>query len=130
MEPLSILADLRDEYDRLDRILDGLSEEQWHTESGAPGWTVCDVVMHLATSEEGVVSSIANPEPVWTSRDGTLDDAVAQQVARNRSSSAETFARWRAAADAALSALAEADPDQRVRWAAAPLRPLSLATTR
>jgi uncharacterized protein (TIGR03084 family) len=40
------------------------------------------------------------------------------------------FERWRAARRAAVAALAAADPEVRLAWAAAPLKPATLATTR
>ena len=43
-----VLEDLVAEYDRLESILDSLSDAQWRSESGAPGWTVTDVMIHLA----------------------------------------------------------------------------------
>jgi uncharacterized protein (TIGR03084 family) len=38
--------------------------------------------------------------------------------------------RWRSARRSSVAALADADPDVAVRWAAAPLKPKTLATTR
>ena len=40
------------------------------------------------------------------------------------------FERWRTARRAAVAALRDADPAQRLPWAAAPLKPTTLATTR
>ena len=42
----------------------------------------------------------------------------------------EVFERWRTARRDAVAALREADPAQRLPWAAAPLKPTTLATTR
>jgi uncharacterized damage-inducible protein DinB len=36
---------------RLESVLDILSESQWLAESAAEGWSVADVVLHLAQSE-------------------------------------------------------------------------------
>ena len=71
-----VLNDLVAEYDRLERILSSLDDEQWLAPSGAPGWTVRDVVVHLAQTEEAVAVSLAEPVAEWTSRDRSLDDAV------------------------------------------------------
>jgi hypothetical protein len=55
-----------------------------------------------------------------------MDDRVrAQRAAPN-----VVFRRWRAARRAAVDTLRSADPDRRLRWAAAPLKPRTLATTR
>lgn len=125
-----VLADLRAEYQRLDAILGSLDQAQWLSPSGAPGWSVLDVVVHLSVSEEGVATTLAAATPRWTDRDGSLDDAMAAIVVANRASPSEVLARWRAATNASLSALGIADPNQTFSWAAAPLRPKTLATTR
>ena len=52
-----VLEDLVAEYDRLESILASLSDAQWRSESAAPGWTVTDVMIHLAQTEEGVSDS-------------------------------------------------------------------------
>jgi uncharacterized protein (TIGR03084 family) len=128
-----VLADLRAEGDRLEELLeavDALGEEGWARASGAPGWSVADVVLHLAQTEEGVVRTLGRGAGTWTLREGTLDDAVDAQVAAQRGSGSEIGRRWRAARLAAITALRAADPDVAVTWAAAPLKPRTLATTR
>jgi hypothetical protein len=47
-----IFDDLQAEQDRLEGILAGLDEAQWAWPWQATGWTVADVVLHLAQSEE------------------------------------------------------------------------------
>jgi uncharacterized protein (TIGR03084 family) len=125
-----VLTDLATEYSRLDGIFAALSTEQWGAPSGAPGWTVRDVVAHLAISEAGVATTLTSPSDVWTTRSGLLDDSVDRQVREDESSPDDVLARWRVATESSLTALRAADPTVRVRWAAAPLRPLTLATTR
>jgi uncharacterized protein (TIGR03084 family) len=125
-----ILTDLALEYQRLDAIFGGLTGAQWSAPSGAPGWTVRDVVVHLAVSEEGVSRTLQEPSNEWHVRDRPLDESMDEEVRSNAAEPAAVLARWRAATSASLSALASADPDVPVRWAAAPLRPLTLATTR
>jgi uncharacterized protein (TIGR03083 family) len=56
---MTIFDDLEAEQQRLAGILGALSEEQWRSPSGAAGWTVADVVLHLAQSEEAVAVSVA-----------------------------------------------------------------------
>ncbi len=125
-----VCDDLETEYRRLDAILVGLTNQQWEIESGAPGWTVHDVVIHLATTEEGVPVTLQTPTHEWHVRDRPLDAVVHDQVRAINVGHEEAFDRWRAATIAALAALRSADPSQTVRWAAAPLRPRTLATTR
>ena len=125
-----VLTDLAAEYSRLDTIFAALSPAQWSAQSGAPGWTIRDVVAHLAITEEGVAQTLLTPSNEWTNRDGLLDEVVHQRVQNDDSSAAELLARWRIATEKSIAGLAAADPMVAVRWAAAPLRPQTLATTR
>jgi uncharacterized protein (TIGR03084 family) len=135
-----IVDDLVAEEYRLESILVCFDDEQWRTGSGAPGWTVTDVVLHLAQSEEAVVASAAAardapsdaPAPfmAFDRGGGTLDEAMDRRVRAERAEPDAVFARWRAARRAAVVALRAADPEQRLQWAAAPLKPRTLATTR
>jgi uncharacterized protein (TIGR03084 family) len=129
---IEVIADLAAEQERLERLLAGLTDEQWASPSAAPGWAITDVVIHLAQTEELVSASIAGGGrgEVWERGDRTLDQAVAAVVAAEQAAPAEVFERWKRARHAALDALRGADPQQRVPWAATPLRPTVLATTR
>jgi uncharacterized protein (TIGR03084 family) len=126
-----VFSDLVAEQDRLDGILSELSDDGWSSPSGAAGWTVADVVLHLAQTEEFVVASITGHGEVnWRPEGTTLDDAMDRMVRAERAFPAEIFQRWRSARRAAVGALRQADPQQRHPWAATPLRPKTLATTR
>jgi uncharacterized protein (TIGR03084 family) len=128
---MTTIDDLAAEQDRLEEILAGLDEAQWNSPSGADGWTVADVVLHLAQSEEGVVASVSGtgadirPEP-----GRTVDEAMDHLVRAQRTSPGEVFQRWREARRASVEALRGADPGQPLTWVAAPLKPATLATTR
>jgi uncharacterized protein (TIGR03084 family) len=125
-----IFSDLAVEYERLDALLASLTPTQWNVESGAPGWTIADVVSHLAQTEAGVITTLTQPSTDWTTRTEHLDKGMDDQVRQAAWSGPEAFQRWRYVAKRSVSALRDADPDQTVRWAAAPLRPRTLATTR
>ena len=129
---MSVVDDLAAEQERIEALLAGLSDAQWASPSAAPGWTVTDVVIHLAQTEELVSASIAGAgrAEVWERGGEPLDDAVAAAVAADRAPATEVFERWKRARRAAIEALRSADPQQRVPWAATPLRPAVLATTR
>lgn len=128
---MAIFDDLEAEEERLQDILEGLDESQWTTESGAPGWSVADVVLHLAQSEEGVVATLtgigvdARPEAGVS-----VDEAMARLVESQRDTPDRIFQRWRTARVSALAELRAADPGNQVRWIEAPLKPPTLATTR
>ncbi|WP_068920561.1 maleylpyruvate isomerase family mycothiol-dependent enzyme [Planobispora rosea] len=53
-----ILDDLAAEYRQLDAVLAALTPEMWARPSAA-GWSVSDVVLHLAQTEESALASVA-----------------------------------------------------------------------
>ena len=58
-----VLEDLVAEYDRLESILASLTDDAVAKSSRrAPGWTVTDVMIHLAQTEEGVVGTTSRAE--------------------------------------------------------------------
>ncbi len=127
----AVIDDYAEETARLEGILGLLTEEQWLTESGASGWSVADVVLHLAQSEEGVVASAGGSGlREATAAAGTVDDWAAQMVAAERAAAAQVFSRWRRARDAAVAALRAADPQVTLEWVTGPVKPATLATTR
>ena len=133
MAGVTVFDDLAAEQDRLAGILSGLAEAQWLSPSGAAGWTVADVVLHLAQSEESVLATAAG-RPLRTgfgaAAGGTVDERVAALVAAERAAPATVFGRWQQARLSALAALRAAGPDRPLEWVAAPVKPATLATTR
>ncbi|MEO3785473.1 maleylpyruvate isomerase family mycothiol-dependent enzyme [Actinocorallia sp. B10E7] len=131
MSGSEVFEDLEAEYAHLDGLLAGLDPEQWGLESGAAGWSVADVVLHLAQSEELVLASIAGDRDAFGRQDGTpLDELMDQRVVSERGSGSQVLARWREAAGATPGALRACPPDTRLSWATIPLSPRTLATTR
>ena len=130
---MTIFEDLAAEQERLEEILLGLDEAQWLSPSAAPGWTIADVVLHLAQSEEGVEATATHGHlstGLGAAAGGTMDDRAAQAVRMERAAPAEVFARWQRARQAGLAAVRAADPDQPLQWVAGPMKPATLATTR
>ena len=130
-EPLEALVQ---EQEQLEDVLLSLDDEDAAgRESACPGWTVCDVVLHLAQTEEMVVASITGEGAPEFAGGGasTVDELMARWVETERSGSFEEVReRWMEARRAALGALGGADPSASFTWAAAPLKPRTLATTR
>ena len=127
------IAALAAEGERFDEMLAGLGAGEAARESACPGWSVGDVVLHLAQTEEAVVSSIKGEPffPPAASEATTVDGVMDAWVAAERGHAWEEVRdSWRAAHRAAVAALRKADPDRAVAWAAAPLKPMTLATTR
>ena len=130
---MTIFDDLAAEQERMAEILFGLDEAQWMSASGAPGWTIADVVLHLAQSEEGVVATAAHQglrAGLGAVAGDTMDGRAAAAVRMERAAPAEVFARWQRARQAALAAVRAADPDQPLQWVTGPVKPATLATTR
>jgi len=129
---MDTIDDLAAEQERLESLLESLTAEQWCSPSAAAGWSIADVLLHLAQTEEAVAMSVANATrpDLWERGDRALDDSVADAVSAERAPGEAVFVRWKAARQQALAALRAADPDQRVPWAASPLKPRVLATTR
>jgi uncharacterized protein (TIGR03084 family) len=129
---LEVFDDYVAETARLEGILGPLTEAQWLTESGARGWSVADVVLHLAQSDENVVASAggADIRDGAAGTVGTVDDWAARRVEAERAAPADVFARWKRARDAAGEALRTADPNAPLNWVAGPVKPATLTTTR
>ena len=131
VHPVDIFDDLEAEQEGLESILAGLSERDWLAPSGAPGWSVADVVLHLAQTEEAVVATATHtPAPDWREFGDTVDGAMAARVAAEQAPPEHVFERWCAARRASVAALRSADPQRPLRWVAAALKPRTLATTR
>ena len=128
---MAIFDDLEAEQDRLEEILSGLGGEQWAAPSAAPGWSITDVVLHLAQSEEAVVASV-DGAAMRPARDSgaTVDQIMDDLVAAQRAEPAAVFGRWREARRAAVAALRAADPGKPLSWVEAPMKPATMATTR
>jgi uncharacterized protein (TIGR03084 family) len=130
---MTVFDDLEAEQDRLEEILAGLDSGQWAAASGAAGWSVADVVLHLAQSDEGVVTSISGDGlqmRVEAVTGETVDTRAEDAVRAQRAAPEEVFARWQRDRAAAMAALREADPQQPFEWVTGPVKAATLATTR
>jgi uncharacterized protein (TIGR03084 family) len=130
---MSIFDDLGAEEERLEKILSGLDEVQWLSASGAQGWTIADVVLHLAQSEEAAAATATHGNlsgGLGAVAGETMDDRADAAVRAERAAPAEVFARWQRARQASLAAMRAADPDQPVQWMVGTIKPATLATTR
>ena len=108
---VTVIDDFAAEAKQLENVLETLTETQWLAESAAKGWSVADVVLHLAQSEEGVVASASGAGLLAeVEAAGTVDDWAARRVAAERATPAQVFSRWRRAHAAAEKALRAADP--------------------
>lgn len=130
---MAVFDDLAAEQERLEHILSGLDRAQWTSPSGAAGWTIADVVLHLAQSEESVVATVSGDGPrngFGAEAGGTVEERVAEMVRAERAAPEVVFGRWKQARQSTLGALRAADPDRPVEWVTGPVKPTTLATTR
>lgn len=129
---------LADEQQALDDHLDGLDDPGWAAPSRCAGWSVSDVVLHLAQTNEMAVASLEGTMPQFLARmaeglppSADVDAGAAAMVERERGApAAEVRARWDASVATLRDGFAAADLGARVTWVAGELSVRTLATTR
>ncbi|MFA5884616.1 MAG: TIGR03084 family metal-binding protein [Acidimicrobiia bacterium] len=120
----ALVADLADEEDALDRIVDGLDPAGWAAPTVAAGWDVRATVAHLAGAEALAATALTEP------------DAFADRLAGMRSAGVDVLqadavlARWHVERVRVLDALAAASPRDRFPWIAGDMSAVSFATSR
>ena len=137
-----VLQALAAQNDEIDGMLDGLDDASWALPSRCAGWTIADVVLHLAQTNEIAVASAEGRFSEVTAAFGraaadsappgaTVDDLAGLAVAAERGKPPnEIHDRWRASTEAQAAALAACEPGTRLRFVAGELAAVSLATTR
>jgi uncharacterized protein (TIGR03084 family) len=133
------LADLTAQHAELDEVLEGLDAAGWATPSRCDGWTVSDVVLHLAQTDEMARASfegrlaehVESVASIWAEA-SDVDEGAGRMVAleREQQTPDEIYERWRDGAAALRAAYAALDPSARVLWVAGELAARSLLTTR
>jgi len=134
----AIMAALVEQHAELDGLIDTFTDDDWHRPTRCEGWTVADVVLHLAQTDELALASAQGDFADVVARQGvaldarrTVDDRVATMVADERGLSNEALTRrWRDGAAELRNAFAASDPHRRVGWVAGQLSARTLATTR
>lgn len=134
----AITTALREQHDELDGLLSGLDDAGWaRPVPGCPGWSIADVVLHLAQTDELVVSSLdagfsAAAEKMLPDAIGeTVDHTVDRLVEHERGASGpEVLARWRAASSAMREVFAASDARRPMPWVVRDLPARTMATTR
>lgn len=129
----SLVTDLDAERASLLGVLDGLTPDQWHLATPAPGWTIHDQVAHLAYFDAVTRLAVEDPAAFAVFRDGLVDlqtavDAVGPDN-RHRDAAA-MLAWWREEHAALTAAFLAADPAVRVLWFGPPMSLASKVTAR
>jgi uncharacterized protein (TIGR03084 family) len=134
-----VIEALREQHQELLSMVTGLEEHQFALPSACQGWSVSDVLLHLAQTNEMAAASasgrLAGVAGGWANSDSPVrtdvDDIVAGAVERGRGASGnEILARWVMSADDMVDVLEACDPAVRVQWVAGDMAPRTLATTR
>ena len=128
---------LAGEQDALAEMVVPLGPAELGAPSRCPGWSVADVLVHLAQTNELAVASVrgqldeaAAAGPDVTSA-ADVDEWAARAVDVERPDDpTEARDRWLASAAAQHRAFAGCDPSARVLWVSGELAARSLATTR
>jgi uncharacterized protein (TIGR03084 family) len=125
-------------------LLAGRSEDEARQPSACAGWTVADVMLHLAQTNEMAHASVedrlvaAAADAGWLVDPADLDPAVDRidaaadlSVARERDQPwVQIHDRWQESVDGMEAAFRAADPHARVTWVAGQMAARTLATTR
>jgi uncharacterized protein (TIGR03084 family) len=109
--------------------------------SRCPGWSISDVLLHVAQTNEMTVASaegrFTEEAAAFGNRAGTVpagagsDDLAGRAVAAERGlPGREVYNRWRASSAAQAAALRACEAGARLPWVAGDLAAITLATTR
>lgn len=137
MEP--VLAALAAQQQELADLLAGLPDDGWMRPSACAGWTVADVVLHVAQTNEMAIGSARGDLAGAMARltegvpptAGDIDDGAALMVAAQRGGPPTALhERWRVSGTELRAALAACRPGDRLSWVAGELAARTLATTR
>jgi len=133
-----IVVALRDQQAEMTNLIEGLTDSDWQRPSRCEGWTVADVVLHMAQTNEMAIASVQDrmqehlvemarglpPSP-------SIDDGADAMVVKERGMPAsDLLARWHASLVDFDTLLRDADPHRRVTWVAGQLSIQTLVTTR
>jgi uncharacterized protein (TIGR03084 family) len=136
-----IVAALAGQQAELSGLVAGIDEDRWQRPSRCEGWTVADVVLHVAQSNELAIASVEGRFPEFVTEQarawggdgdgGTVDDVAAVMVERERGGpGSAVLERWERGAATLCRLFEEHDLHARVQWVAGELSARTLATTR
>lgn len=131
----AVVSALRDQLHELDGLVSGLDAAGWSAASACPGWSVADVLVHLAQTNEVAIASVEGRwdevTRTWGRGDETVDEMAGAAVElAERRSGPEVREWWHGTADAMVAAFAAVDPGARVPWVVGDMAARTLCTTR
>lgn len=127
-----ILSDLVAEQQALDQFLQGVKERDWKRQTPCEGWTILDIVSHLAATEEVAAQVIENGQSVV---DKILrvpyDEWTQEGVERGRNRRyQEIIEWWRNGRAGVVGPLSRMDASVRIPWLVAAVNAKTFATLR
>ena len=133
-----IVSAVAEQQAELDALLAPLDEAAWAAPSACAGWSISDVVLHMAQTNELATASARGELPELMARlyDGLraatdIDDGAALVVEKERGAPpVEVDRRWKASCEDLRDALLACDPSDRLTWVAGELAARTLGTTR
>ncbi len=132
------LEALADQHAETADLIHGLTDDDADSATRCPGWSVTDVLLHLAQSDELAIASLmgALGDAAIDGASGwvqgqSVDETVSAMVNRDRGAPfADVVQRWTVNASRLREVLATMDLSVRVQWVAGELSARTLATTR
>ena len=136
-----ILTGLAEQVDELDGLVSGLDEDGFALPSRCAGWSISDVLLHLAQTNDMAVASaegrFTEEAAAFGNRVGTVppgataDDLAGLAVVAARGPSGkEIYDRWRVSSARQAEAFGACEAGTRLRFVAGELSAITLATTR
>ncbi|MEV5353530.1 TIGR03084 family metal-binding protein [Streptomyces sp. NPDC052693] len=133
-DPTSVLDDLREESEELDRLVAGADARRWALATPAPGWTVAHQIAHLAWTDRSALLAVTDADGFRALVDKALaapgsfvDEGAGEGAALPPG---VLLARWREGRAALEEALRAAPPKARFPWYGPPMSAASMATAR
>ncbi|AVH58084.1 MULTISPECIES: TIGR03084 family metal-binding protein [Streptomyces] len=133
-DPTSVIDDLREESEDLDRLVRELGDDEWRLDTPAAGWTVAHQIAHLAWTDRCALLAVTDPEAFTrevekaiASPDGFVDEGAEEGAAKPPD---ELLAEWRAGRKALEDVLRAAPTGARFPWYGPPMSVASMATGR
>src|SRR4051794_31172960 len=136
----AVVTALAGQQAELTGILSSLDDAGWQQPSRCEGWTVADVVLHLAQTNEMAIASVDGTFAEYLAEVGrqlgdapqaNVDDGAALMVAKERGRPLDELkSRWQSSVDGFLDRVDDADFHKRVMWVAGELSIRTLVTTR
>lgn len=133
-DPTSVIDDLREESEGLDRLVAGLDAPQWGWQTPAAGWTVAHQIGHLVWTDRSALLAVTDTDGFRAlvekalAAPHTFVDEGADEYARL--APPELLARWREGRAALDKALRSGPPGARFPWYGPPMSAASMATAR